>query len=180
MVWSIKRQSDLLSLRELPFAWKIIILRFSSPRAFKHPKDEQNILQRIWWEVASSSLDDMAGWLFPVSRIRAELSFHTIILDFVLFRRHVILCWCTKHENVRTWMRTNFNPSRGIHNLDSLWKEIKSLFSSPSENDVPRVENNPAQQSKSAFPSEQALISSINAMHLNGTNALNPTRTQAN
>ena len=64
-------------------------------------------------------------------------------------------------------MRTNFNPSRGIHNLDGLWKEIKSLYSSPSKNDEPWVENNPAQQSKSAFPSEHALISSMNTTHLN-------------
>ena len=59
-------------------------------------------------------------------------------------KRHVPLCRCKRNESVRTWMRTKFNPSRGIHNLDGLWKEIKSLFSSPSENDEPWVENNPA------------------------------------
>ena len=46
-------------------------------------------------------------------------------------KQHVILCRCTKYENMRTWRRTNFNPSRGIHNLDSLWKEIKVYLIHP-------------------------------------------------
>ena len=88
-------------------------------------------------------------------------------------KQYVILCRCTKHKNVRTWMRTNFNLNR-IHHLNSLWKEIKSHFSSPSENDEPWVENNPTQQSKSAFSSENSLISNMNAMHLNETDNLKP------
>ena len=35
-------------------------------------------------------------------------------------KRHFIICRCLKHENAQDWMRVNYDPKKGRHNMDDL------------------------------------------------------------
>ena len=56
-------------------------------------------------------------------------------------------------------MTANYDPSKGIRNLNNLYKEVESVFGSHSRKEKPWVEGSSTQQDKSASSSEHALIS---------------------
>ena len=39
-------------------------------------------------------------------------------------KRHFMICKCRKHENAHDWMRVNYDPKRGLKNLDEMYNEI--------------------------------------------------------
>ena len=39
-------------------------------------------------------------------------------------QRHFIICKCKKHENAQDWMRQNYDPKKGLKNLDKMYNEI--------------------------------------------------------
>ena len=39
-------------------------------------------------------------------------------------KRHFIICKCRKHENAHDWMRVNYDPKRGLKNMDEMYNEI--------------------------------------------------------
>ena len=41
-------------------------------------------------------------------------------------QRHFIICKCKKHENAQDWMRQNYDPKKGLKNVDEMYNEIGS------------------------------------------------------
>ena len=39
-------------------------------------------------------------------------------------KRHFIVCKCRKHENAHDWMRVNYDPKKGVKNIDIMYNEI--------------------------------------------------------
>ena len=35
-----------------------------------------------------------------------------------------MVCKCRKHENAHDWMRVNYDPKKGIKNMDEMYYEI--------------------------------------------------------
>ena len=36
-------------------------------------------------------------------------------------QKHFIICKCKKHENAHDWMRLNYNPKKGLKNMDKMY-----------------------------------------------------------
>ena len=39
-------------------------------------------------------------------------------------KTHFVFCKCRKHENAQDWMRVNYDPSKGLRNIDIMYNEI--------------------------------------------------------
>ena len=37
-----------------------------------------------------------------------------------------MVCKCRKHENAHDWMRVNYDPKKGIKNMDKMYNEIRT------------------------------------------------------
>ena len=43
-------------------------------------------------------------------------------------KRHFMVCKCRKHENAHDWMRVNYDPKRGLKNMDEMYNEIRTII----------------------------------------------------
>ena len=39
-------------------------------------------------------------------------------------KRHFMVCKYRKHENAHDWMRVNYDPKKGVKNMDIMYNEI--------------------------------------------------------
>ena len=80
-------------------------------------------------------------------------------------QKHFIICKCKKHENAHDWMRLNYDPKKGLKNMDEMYNEIGTNH--VQVNSV-RIINDPEPQPRNGLasieelPAEENNIEEIN------------------